>query len=138
MWLAQPEISLEQARPARFIHALLGLVFLAVVLHVSGAQAVPSFARQTGQNCVACHAGGQFPELTPYGRVFKMTGYTIGQRTIPLSIMGVASYAKVRDTAKSDDPSADFQKDGSPIFASGSIFLAGKVTENIGVFAHNS
>ena len=27
------------------------------------AQAVPAFNRQTGQNCVACHAGGQFPEL---------------------------------------------------------------------------
>jgi hypothetical protein len=29
------------------------------------AQAIPAFNRQTGQNCVACHAGGQFPELTP-------------------------------------------------------------------------
>ena len=31
-------------------------------------QAIPLFARQTGQNCVACHAGGQYPELTAYGR----------------------------------------------------------------------
>ncbi|HUW27311.1 MAG TPA: cytochrome C, partial [Sulfuriferula sp.] len=51
------------------------------------ARAVPSFARQTGQNCVACHAGGQFPELTPYGRLFKLTGYTIGQRELPLAAM---------------------------------------------------
>ncbi len=138
MWLAQPEVSLDRAKPVRLFHSLLNLALLAVLMQVSSVQAVPSFARQTGQNCVACHAGGQFPELTPYGRVFKMTGYTIGQRTIPLSIMGVASYAKVRDTGKSDDPSTDFQKDGSPIFASGSIFLAGKVTENIGVFAQNT
>lgn len=55
------------------------------------AYALPAFARQTGQNCVACHAGGQFPELTPYGRMFKITGYTIGARTLPLAIMGVAS-----------------------------------------------
>src|SRR5512143_3627813 len=71
-----------------------------VVLVLSGAwvspsYALPAFARQTGQNCLACHAGGQFPELTPYGRIFKLTGYTIGERTIPLSVMGVGSYAKV-------------------------------------------
>ena len=104
----------------------------------TGALALPSFARQTGQNCVACHAGGQFPELTPYGRFFKMTGYTIGTRVVPLSAMAVLSSAKVRDTSKSDDATADFQKNGAPIFASGSLFLAGKVTDNIGVFVQNT
>jgi hypothetical protein len=99
------------------------------------AQALPAFARQTGQNCVSCHAGGQFPELTPYGRMFKMTGYTIGVRTVPLSVMGVASYAKVANTSKSDDPQADFAKNGAPLFATGSYFIAGKVTDNIGAFA---
>lgn len=97
--------------------------------------ALPLFARQTGQNCVACHAGGQFPELTPYGRLFKMTGYTIGQRTVPLSAMGVISNSRVRDTAKSDDPGADFQKNGQTIFATGSVFLGGKITDNLGAFA---
>ena len=99
------------------------------------AQALPAFARQTGQNCVACHAGGQFPELTPFGRMFKMTGYTIGNRTIPFSVMGVASYASVSDTSKSDNPSTDFQKNGTPLLATGSFFVAGKVTDNIGAFA---
>ena len=28
------------------------------------AHAIPAFNRQTGQNCVACHAGGQVPDLT--------------------------------------------------------------------------
>lgn len=98
-------------------------------------QALPTFARQTGQNCVACHAGGQFPELTPFGRMFKMTGYTIGNRTVPFSVMGVASYASVADTSKSDNPSTDFQKNGTPLLATGSFFVAGKVTDNIGAFA---
>ena len=99
------------------------------------AQALPAFARQTGQNCVSCHAGGQFPELTPYGRLFKLTGYTIGQRTtIPLSVMGVGSYTKTRDTT-SAAPSVDFPKDGAPIFQTGSVFLAGKITNNLGMFA---
>ena len=99
------------------------------------AQALPLFARQTGQNCVSCHAGGQFPELTPYGRMFKLTGYTIGERVaVPLAVMGQVLYAKVKDTSKSDDPAVDFQKNGSPLFGGGSILFGGKITDNIGAF----
>jgi hypothetical protein len=112
-------------------------IFLAVLLDAlpHAASAIPLFNRQTGQNCVACHAGGQFPELTPYGRLFKLTGYTLGQRTIPISAMVLGSLSKVTNTSKSDDPSADFQKNGDLIFATASLFLAGKVTDNIGAFA---
>ena len=39
------------------------------------ASAVPSFARQTGQPCATCHTA--FPELTPFGRRFKLNGYTL-------------------------------------------------------------
>jgi len=106
-----------------------------LVLSTEPANAIPLFARQTGQNCVACHAGGQFPELTPYGRLFKLTGYTIGQRTPPVSAMGIVSYSKVSDTSKSPDPATDFSKDGDPIFATASLFLGGKITDNIGAFA---
>src|SRR5476651_74701 len=95
------------------------------------AHALPAFARQTGQNCVACHAGGQFPELTSYGRLFKMTGYTIGSRSIPLSAMGIASYT--RSSSPTDDPA--FAKDAAALFQTGSVFVAGKVSENLGVFA---
>src|ERR1035437_1867475 len=100
----------------------LGLISLLILLLPMQARAVPAFARQTGQNCVACHAGGQFPELTPYGRMFKMTGYTIGERTVPLSVMGVASHATVADTSKSDSPATDFYKHQTLIFATGSLF----------------
>src|SRR5512140_3998038 len=40
------------------------------------AQALPSFARQTGQPCGTCHT--DFPFLTPFGRRFKLLGYTTG------------------------------------------------------------
>ncbi len=114
------------------------LRLLALILAMQGllsplvAQALPAFARQTGQNCVACHAGGQFPELTPYGRLFKLTGYTIGTRSnVPLSVMGVASFNK--SSTPTNDPT--FSKDGSVIFQTGSVFLAGKITDNVGMFA---
>ncbi len=119
----------------RSIFSVLGaLVMLSGALLCGEAQAVPTFNRQTGQNCVACHAGGQFPELTPYGRMFKLTGYTLGARTIPISAMAVATYSDVSNTSKSDDPKADFQKNRKPIFATGSLFLAGKITDNLGAF----
>ena len=73
-------------------HLFVGIAAIMAALLSGNAQAVPAFARQTGQNCLACHAGGNFPELTPYGRLFKLTGYTIGKRTIPLSLMAKASY----------------------------------------------
>lgn len=99
------------------------------------AWAVPAFARQTGQNCVACHAGGQFPELTPYGRYFKLTGYTIGERVMPVSIMAVASATKTRNTSDPNgEPGSDFPKDGVPIFSTASLFLAGKLADKLGAF----
>ena len=130
--------TLHSALSSRLWKSLSAIAALAVVviaLWPQRASAVPAFNRQTGQNCVACHAGGQFPELTPYGRLFKMTGYTIGQRTLPLSAMMVASYSKVANTSKSDDPSADFQKNGSLILATASVFVAGKISDNVGAFA---
>ena len=107
------------------------MVSLLALLIPQQAQALPAFARQTGQNCVACHAGGQFPELTPYGRMFKLTGYTIGQRTLPLSMMGVLTANKV----KVNDPAAGKPTDGSPLFNTGSLFIAGKISDNVGGFA---
>ena len=120
--------------PIGVIVALLGASILLASLQ---AGAVPAFNRQTGQNCVACHAGGQFPDLTPYGRLFKLTGYTIGERALPLSAMAVLNANQTRSTHSSDpafDARADFPKDGNLIFPTASLFLAGRVTDNLGAF----
>src|SRR6266849_771479 len=75
--------------------ASTALILLSLFGAIGPAQAVPSYARQTGQECIACHVS--FPELTPYGRYFKLTGYTIGERQmVPLAMMaqmGVTSIA---------------------------------------------
>jgi len=116
--------------------AVGALAFMLLLLAPPPATALPVFARQTGQNCMACHAGGQFPELTPYGRMFKLTGYTIGKRTIPFALMAVGTYAKVASTkdAANGTPGVTYAKNGQPLFAGGSLFVAGKVTDNIGAF----
>ncbi len=112
------------------------VVYLAAL--VSGlisidAHAVPAFARQTGQNCLACHAGGQFPELTPYGRLFKLTAYSIGERTVPLAVMGVLGSTNVKGPAATGP--GHTATDGTLTFNTGSLFVAGKITDKSGVFA---
>src|SRR5215471_15788657 len=74
-----------------------GLTVLLAVGGVLGAQsvadAVPSFARQTGLPCAACHSN--FPELTPLGRQFKMLGYEFAPAPPSLkqfSAMSVSSF----------------------------------------------
>src|SRR5438876_5603631 len=57
----------------------LPALLLAAIFAISAgtpALAVPSFATQTGQPCAACHIGAFGPQLTPYGRDFKLHGYT--------------------------------------------------------------
>ncbi|HET9113559.1 MAG TPA: hypothetical protein VFN66_06785, partial [Burkholderiales bacterium] len=112
---------------------ILYILVLATALLSANARAVPAFARQTGQNCLACHAGGQFPELTPYGRLFKLTGYTIGKRSIPLAIMGVFGSTNVKGPAPTGP--GHTEDDGTLTFDTGSLFIAGKITDKSGLFA---
>jgi hypothetical protein len=63
------------------IMILLGTVGLLTFVALKNAQAVPSFARQTGMSCNVCHTA--FPELTPFGRHFKLTGYVITKSEKP-------------------------------------------------------
>lgn len=103
--------------------ALLGLMSL-------DAQAVPSYARQTGQDCAACHVGAFGPQLTPYGMRFKLGGYTDSDGKdgkIPLSGMVVAS---ATHNAAADE---NGQKNHSSLDEA-SIFLAGRLTDHLGSF----
>ena len=53
---------------------LLGALLLAMLWPLS-ALATPSFARQTGKPCSTCHT--VIPQLTPFGREFKLSGYAL-------------------------------------------------------------
>lgn len=119
-------------RSLRRPETLLGALLLLVLCQ--SAQALPSFARQTGQSCVACHAGGQFPELTPYGRLFKLTGYTNGVQTNPLAAMIVGDFTSTRNNSDGAGSSIS-AKDKQSIIDYGSVFLGGKITDVIGGFA---
>ena len=59
------------AKPPRFspIFAVLLGGAEALALGSQPAEALPAYARQTGQPCARCHT--IFPELTPFGRRFQ-------------------------------------------------------------------
>jgi hypothetical protein len=112
----------------------IGILTITLLSNINDAWSIPAFARQTGAQCASCHAGGQFPELTPYGRLFKVTGYTSGNHALPLAIMGVVDRTSTRHNEDSDgNPISELDRRFIADFAS--IFLAGKVNDQIGGMA---
>ncbi len=99
----------------------------------NAAQAVPLYARQTGLPCSQCHT--VFPELTPFGREFKLGGYTLSDNKpgkIPLAGMILLSRS---DTRHSDSTgTVSFDKDGKVTAQELSLFTGGKITEHAGAF----
>jgi hypothetical protein len=126
---------------------LLGLLWVVVLALLAWpAHAIPVFARQTQQNCVACHVGGQYPELTPYGRYFKLTGYTQGVKQItddgvgiPLAFSLQFGVNRMANNSASGNPAAP---EGSSIDArngqfapdQASVYSGGRISDNVGAF----
>ena len=94
--------------------------------------AIPLYARQTSQPCTSCHVG--FPELTPFGRAFKLGAYTLGQRQdVPLSVMALASVNRIADNGGGAYP-----KSGQAVVEGGSLFAGGKLTDYLGGFVQGT
>lgn len=106
----------------------------AVLVTPHAAQAVPSFAQQTGQPCKACHVGGFGPELTPFGREFKLGGYTLRVHgAVPLSAMAVASWTHSRKDQV--PPPEHLNRNDNLVLDQASLFVAGGIGEHFGGFA---
>lgn len=104
---------------------------------------IPSFSRQTKFACNVCHYG--FPQLTPFGRLFKLNGYTLtGLSTIgggdtthptlklapipPASAMVIASLTHLRAAIPQTQNNTTTFPDEL------GVFLAGEVTPKLGAF----
>ena len=110
---------------------MIAVTAAALCLLAQRAEAVPAFARQTGLACVACHVS--FPELTPFGRFFKLTGYTLtNNKTIPLAAMLQFSQTNTR-TIQND--LYDFVRNGGVALQQASIFYGGRIAGPVGAFA---
>lgn len=140
----------EQFIGSRRTQILISAVLISLVLiftDIEVCQALPSYARQTGMSCAACHYS--FPELTPFGRQFKLNGYTLtgmttinaknegeGEQatrlkllsTLPLSSMIQTSFTHIsKDVEGVQNNSVAFPQQLS-------VFYAGQVTPHIGTF----
>ncbi len=98
------------------------------------AQAVPSFARQTGQPCATCHTA--FPELTPFGRRFKLSGYTTGggdSKIPPLALMLMPGFTH---TAANQDgpPAPNLRANDNVAVQQITGLYAGKIYGDLGAF----
>jgi len=125
------------APPRIFVAQLVLLILGVILLLTSRANAVPSFAEQTGQRCSACHVGGLGPQLTPFGRLFKLGGYTLraGENfTLPLAGMVVASFLHTQRDAPSPAASHYGVNDNFALDQA-SIFLAGGLGSHLGAFS---
>ena len=133
----------EMFRTLAFL-ALMALCFLA---KPNDAFAVPSFARQTGQPCSACHTA--FPELTPFGRRFKLGGYTLEGGSSELPPFAVAIQSTVTSYARGLNAPSGTYAPPSPnggfgtnnmvdLTQQASLFYAGKVYGNLGAFVQTT
>jgi hypothetical protein len=74
------------------------------------------------------------PQLTEYGRQFKLNGYSFkkdGGLNIPLSVTAIAAYNNVSKAAPAPSPFSD--KDNFYL-QSASVYFAGRITDHLGAF----
>ena len=109
---------------------------IVAVFTATPASAVPSFAEQTGEPCSACHVGGFGPQLTPFGRTFKLEGYTMRAAaglSNPLSAMAVASFVNTA-TDQSSPPAPHYGTNNNATIDQVSVFVAGGIGDHFGGF----
>jgi hypothetical protein len=125
-----------------------GLVTLtASVIGMQSAYALPTFARQTGVSCNVCHNGG-FAALTPFGRNFKLHGYTMDtenniskkastgseeQLSLP-TLPGISAMMQVSLT-HTKNGSGGTQNNQVQFPEQLSLFLAGRLNNKMGIFS---
>ncbi len=120
------------------VTALVGIATLAAVLGVGllprSAASLPLYARQTGQPCATCHTA--FLELTPFGRRFKLGGYTLGGgdwKGPPFAVMLQPTFTNTQ-AAQPGGAAPGFGVNNNFVMQQMSLFTGGKITENLGAF----
>jgi len=123
--------------------AVMAAAGLVLAFSVDQVQAVPSLARQTGMDCSACHT--VFPQLTPFGRKFKLTGYTISKNTDkkyewppPVSAMAQASFTHLSKDLPPSAVPAFSGANNNWDFQTASVFYAGRIYGSLGAFSQGT
>src|SRR5690348_4645536 len=123
------------------------LLLIATLCFSSQTLAVPSFARQTGLACNACHTVA--PQLNAFGRFFKLHGYVLGPDKLsggsselsidkfpPLSAMIILSDSQTSKAQPDSAVAGAGAQNGTVAFPQQlSMFYAGAIGEHMGAFA---
>jgi len=114
------------------------------LLNAPAATALPTFARQTGLPCNVCH--NTFPELTSFGRQFKMNGYVMssmkqiessgGKEQPPVKLNATFPFSVMFQGAltRTDRGQPGTQNNNVQFPQQLSIFLAGAISSHVGAF----
>ena len=123
----------------------LALTMLVLLALASGAvRAVPSMARQTGMECAACHT--VFPNLTPFGRQFKLRGFSLSGGQMqdsmfgkwPISFLVQGSLTSTRSTTTNGATNDDFPKNDKAIVQAAGVYYGGQIYGNSGALVQYS
>ena len=134
--------NLARSLPLRLF--LFGTLFAMVSLVFSGAaQALPSFAIQTDQPCSACHVGSFGPQLKPFGRDFKLYGYTSSDgkpHNLPVALYLRQSFTHTDKGHSTAPANRVYGADSNDNFAldEASGWIAGRVNDTTGVYLEGS
>jgi hypothetical protein len=129
--------------PAKPVGIKFGIIPLSVALllpAIKPAHAVPAFAAQTGMACVQCHIGAFGPQLTPFGRAFKIGGYTLTGGDgwvshVPVAIMIQPTFTTLGASFPAGSVPQHYAPNNNFSLDQVSLFVAGNLGEHSGALA---
>ena len=116
----------KRKRAIRVVSAVM-LLFALLTSMPRPVEAVPSYARQTGLSCIACHQG--YLALNSYGRDFKMSGYTAssGETILPPLAVYLQPSLTITDKGQPGGAGPHFGPNNNFAFTQVSLFYAGRL-----------
>ena len=114
----------NQAGPSLVLGWILILALFAAPAVV---RAVPSFARQTGLQCIVCHT--EFPILTSFGHQFKLNGYTLStdqSNLPPIAVMLQPAFTRT-DKGQAGGAAPHFGGNNNWALNQASVFYSGRL-----------
>ncbi len=114
-----------------------------VGVHEIHREVIPSFSRQTGLACTSCHT--TFPQLTPFGRLFKLNGYTLtglqvvtaggtDNQTLKIALIPPVSAMVQTSVTQTNKPQPGTQNGNAELPQELSIFLGEEISPRLGTF----
>ncbi len=111
--------------------------------HTIHREVIPSFSRQTGLACNQCHT--TFPQLTAFGRRFKLNGYTLtrlqmveagdtANRSLKINLIPPVSAMVQASISQTSKAQPGTQNGNVELPQEMSIFLGEEITPRVGTF----